>query len=82
MQRAMTALCVSGLLLTSELAVAVEPAPPSMLRQQINDCMSRKMGADKALSYNEAMRACKARLQPSKDTLASNGAAPPAPKSH
>jgi len=82
MRYAMTAIGACGLILTSELAAAVEPTSPSMIRQQINDCMTRKMGADKTLSYNEAMRTCKARLQPAKETLAANGAAPTASKSH
>ena len=83
MQRAMTAICVSGLVLISAPAAATEPAgPAALLRQQISDCMSKKMGTDKTLSYNEAMRVCKARLQPSKDTLASNSTAAPAGKPH
>jgi hypothetical protein len=64
-------------------AAATEPAGgAALLRQQINDCMSKRMRADKTLSYNEAMRACKAGLQPTKDTLASNSTGPPAGKSH
>jgi hypothetical protein len=81
MQRALTAIVVSGLLLVIAPAAATEASGgAALLRQQINDCMSKRMGADKTLSYNEAMRSCKARLQPAKDTLASNGPAPPAGK--
>ena len=83
MQRAMMAMCVSGLFLLSSATAASEPAgSAALLRQQISDCMSKKMGANKTLSYNEAMRACKALLQPSKETIASNGAAAPAGKLH
>jgi hypothetical protein len=83
MQRSLPTICVSSLILMSASAAAVEPAGPSaMLRQQISNCMTKKMAADKALSYNEAMRTCKARLQPSKDTLALNDTAPPTAKPH
>jgi hypothetical protein len=82
MRNAMTAIGACGLILTSELAAAADSTSPAMIRQQISDCMTKKMGADRTLSYNDAMRTCKARLQPPKETLASNGAAPPASKSH
>jgi hypothetical protein len=82
MQRAMMAMCVSGLFLLSSSAAASEASGTAALqRQQISDCMSKKMGANKTLSYNDAMRACKDLLQPTKETIASNTAAP-AGKSH
>ena len=34
--------------------------------------MSRRMSADRSLSYNDAMRACKERLQPPKDLASLN----------
>jgi hypothetical protein len=82
MQRAVIVMCMSGLFLTSAAAAAEPAGSAALLRQQISDCMSKKMGADKTLSYNEAMRTCKARLQPVKDTLASNSSAAPAGKPH
>jgi hypothetical protein len=84
MQRATMAICASAVFLMSGSAAAVEPAAPSgaVLRQQINDCMTKRMVANKTLSYNDAMRACKALLQPSKDTLTANSPAPAATKSH
>ena len=50
-------------------------------KQQLTECMNRHMAASKTVSYNEAMRTCKAKLQPPKDTLAANGSNPPASKS-
>jgi hypothetical protein len=84
MQRAMMAICATGVFLMSASAAAVEPPAPAgaILRQQINDCMTKKMAASKTLSYNEAMRTCKAQLQPPKDTLTANSSAPVAAKSH
>jgi hypothetical protein len=84
MQRAMTAIYASAVFLMSASAAAVEPAAPStpMLRQQINDCMTKRMVANKTLSYNEAMRMCKTLLQPSKDTLTASSPAPVTTKSH
>jgi hypothetical protein len=84
MQRAMTAICASAVCLLSASAAAIEPTAPSapMLRQQINDCMTKKMTANKTLSYNEAMRTCKASLQPSKDIITANNPAPLATKPH
>ena len=84
MQRATAAICASAVFLMSASAAAVEPASSStpVLRQQINDCMTKRMAANKTLSYNEAMRTCKALLQPSKDTLTANSPAPAATKPH
>jgi hypothetical protein len=40
------------------------------------------MSANRSVSYNDAMRACKERLQPPKDTLASNNPSDPGTKTH
>jgi hypothetical protein len=37
----------------------------------LSECMTKQMSANRSLSYNDAMRACKLRPQPPKDTLAS-----------
>ena len=44
--------------------------------------MVRRMGADKTLSYNDAMRMCKERIQPSKEALASVNPGEPGTKAH
>jgi hypothetical protein len=41
------------------------------VKRQISSCMVRRMGADRSLSYNDAMRMCKERIQPAKEALAS-----------
>jgi hypothetical protein len=60
------------------LAVAPAVAAPPMtqaalLKRQLHECMARRMGANKMLSYNDAMRTCKERVQPAKESLASIG---------
>lgn len=65
------AVVYGGLLLGAQ-AVAARPESAALIaRQQLNECMTKRMSANRSLSYNEAMRACKERLQPPKD-LASN----------
>ena len=51
-------------------------------KQQLTECMSRRMAASKTVSYNEALRICKEKQQPPKDTLASNGPSETGVKSH
>jgi hypothetical protein len=62
--------------LCSALLGAHASAPPPasqavMMKRQLHECMARRMGANKTLSYNEAMRGCKERMQPTKEALAS-----------
>jgi hypothetical protein len=48
-----------------------EPASQSVsTKRQIIDCMSKRMSANRLLSYNDAMRACKDKLQPRQEALA------------
>jgi hypothetical protein len=69
------------------VAVQVSAAPPESqsaanVKRQINSCMVRRMGADKMLSYNDAMRACKERVQPAKEALASVAPSDSGTKAH
>jgi hypothetical protein len=55
-------------------SAAAQPESAAVIaKRQLTECMNRHMAASKTVSYNEAMRTCKAKLQPPKDTLASNG---------
>ncbi|HEX3912668.1 MAG TPA: hypothetical protein VHW71_04105 [Steroidobacteraceae bacterium] len=64
---------MSSLLLLGAQLVQARPESRAMIaRHQLSACMSRQMSLDKMLSYNEALRTCKQRLQPPKDTLAAN----------
>jgi hypothetical protein len=62
--------------LCSALLGANAPAAPpvsqaAIVKRQMYECMARRMGANKTLSYNDALRTCKERVQPAKEALAS-----------
>ena len=73
MKQFMTAIGVTAVLLGAHAAAAPPTSQSALLKRQINDCMTRRMGADRNLSYKDAMRICKELLQPSRESLASNG---------
>jgi hypothetical protein len=60
----------SLILLGSQAVIAQPQSPAVIAKRQLSECMAKRMSASKNLSYNEAMRICKERLEPSKDTLA------------
>ena len=62
----------SGLILLGSAAVSAQPQNAAVIaKRQLSECMTRQMAANKAVSYNAALRVCKERLQPPKETLAS-----------
>jgi hypothetical protein len=73
MKQFMTAIGVTAVLLGAHVAAAPPTSQSALLKRQVNDCMTRRMGADRNLSYKDAMRTCKELLQPSRESLASNG---------
>ena len=76
----MLAIGVGAMLTCAQAANAQPQSRAVMAKHQLTECMSKRMAADRALSYNQAMRACKDQLQPPKDTLASNDAGETATK--
>jgi hypothetical protein len=81
--RLMVAVWLTSALLVGAHAVAAQPVSQAALfKHQLSDCMSRRMGADRTLSYNDAMRTCKDRLQPTKEALASNSPGDSGTKAH
>jgi len=82
MTRIIWAIGFSALLTAVQAASAMPESPALIAKRQLIECMNRRMAASKAVSYNEAMRACKGRQQPPKDTLASNGTSEGDTKSH
>jgi hypothetical protein len=77
------AIGLSGVLLVGAHAVAAPPASQAaLMKRQLHECMARRMGANKMLSYNDAMRTCKERAQPAKESLASNGPSESGTKAH
>jgi len=72
----------AGLVLAAQVGVAQPESAAIIAKHQLSECMSKQMSANRSLSYNDAMRACKQRLQPPKDTLASINPTDTGTKSH
>lgn len=66
------AIACGALILGAGSASARPESAAVIAKQRLNECMSRRMSADRSLSYNDAMRACKVRLQPPKDLASLN----------
>ena len=71
MKGSIKAIACAGLVLAAQVGVAQPESAAIIAKHQLSECMSKQMSANRSLSYNDAMRACKQRLQPPKDTLAS-----------
>jgi hypothetical protein len=77
------AIGLCSVLLVGAHAMAAPPASQAaVMKRQLHECMARRMGANKMLSYNDAMRTCKERAQPAKESLASNGPSESGTKAH
>jgi hypothetical protein len=72
---------IALLMLVSLQAAATEPSQSAINKRALTGCMTKRMSADKTLSYNAALRACKDLIQAPKDALAANGPIDPG-KSH
>ena len=74
MKQLMRAIGLSCVVLVGSYAVAAPPVSHSaFIQRQLNGCMTKRMATNKTLSYNDALRGCKGRIQPQKEALASNG---------
>jgi hypothetical protein len=82
MKRFLQVLAGSSLLLGAHTIGAQPESPAVIAKHQLSECMTKRMAADKSVSYNEAMRACKERLLPPKDTLASINPSETGTKAH
>jgi hypothetical protein len=81
--RHFTTAVASSLILLGSAAATAQPENPAVIaKRQLSECMTKRMSANRNLSYNEAMRVCKERLQPPKDTLAAINPAESGSKSH
>lgn len=68
----LSAVAFGTLLFGAQTSSARPESRAVIARQQLSECMSKRMSANRNLSYNDAMRTCKARLQPPKDLAAVN----------
>jgi hypothetical protein len=60
-------------LLIGAQTVGAQPERAAVLaKHQLSECMTKRMSANRNLSYNDAMRACKERAQPPKDLASIN----------
>jgi hypothetical protein len=68
-----------GLTLASVPLIAADSSAPShaLGRRQLADCMTKRMAADRTISYNDAAKACKDELQGSKTDAALSKAPKP-----
>ena len=83
MKRAAAVMSLSTAILIGGYAVAVVPASQApTAKRQILDCMTKRMFADRAISYNDAMKACRDRILVGKFALTANSSVEPAGKSH
>jgi hypothetical protein len=82
MKRIILAIGFSATLAIVQTSNAHPESAAVIAKQQLTDCMNKRMAASRSVSYNEAMRVCKEKQQAPKDTLASNGPSETATKSH
>jgi len=79
MNQVLMVIAMTCTLLAGAQALAADPSSPSRIsRHQMVDCMMKRMSANKALSYNDAAKACINQLKTQNDKLASNAPVTPA----
>jgi hypothetical protein len=72
MKSFLMAVIYSSLLLGAQTLSAQPETPAVLAKHQLSECMSKRMSANRSLSYNDAMRACKEHSQPPKDLASIN----------
>ena len=72
MKRFLKAIACGSLILAPWIAGAQPERPAVIAKHQLSECMTKHMSVNRNLSYNDAMRACKERLQPPKDLASIN----------
>jgi hypothetical protein len=72
MMRFLKAIACSSLMLGAQTVGARPESPAVIAKHQLSECMAKRMSANRNLSYNDALRECKERLQPPKDLASIN----------
>jgi hypothetical protein len=75
MNRIVTAIAFTGVILLGRQTLAVDDAGQSKVNKrqliaEVFSCMKKRMSADRSISYNEAMKACKDQVSRENDTPA------------
>ena len=76
MNRLLTVIAATGVIFVGARTLAADSVNQSTMSKrqmivQIVGCMRKRMAADKSTSYNEAMKACKNRMNKESDNLPS-----------
>jgi hypothetical protein len=75
MNRVLTALAMTGLLIGARALAVDSIGPPTMSKRQLITqmvgCMRKQMSANNAISYNEAMKTCKDQMNTQSNNSAS-----------
>jgi hypothetical protein len=74
MTRFLQPIAWGSLLLCAQMVGAQPERPAVIAKHQLSECMTKRMSANRTLSYNDALRACKERVQPPKDLASINPA--------
>ena len=73
MYRELTVIAMTGMMFVGAQVLAGNSRNQAALnRRHVIDCMSKRMSANKAVSYNEAAKACKDQLKTLNANLTSN----------
>jgi hypothetical protein len=72
MMRFLKAVACGSLMLGAQTVGARPESPAVIAKHQLSECMAKRMSANRNLSYNDALRECKERLQPPKDLASIN----------
>ena len=76
MNRVVTLIALSSMLLGVQATVANAATHASVTRRQITDCMKKQMSANRGLSYNEATKTCKEQVKLQDVQVAANNKVP------
>jgi hypothetical protein len=77
MRGAVVVLVLIGLSATAAVHAQEPNSQASISKRQIASCMSRRMAADRLLSFNDAAKSCKDQLKSRKTDTAANVAPKP-----
>jgi hypothetical protein len=72
MKRLIVAVIGSSLFLGAQTVGAQPQSAAVTAKRELRECMTKRMSANRNVSYNDAMRSCNERLQPPKEVASIN----------